>query len=346
MPTPSVEARRAAISDFAFRDIHPRLFFGTASDRYAGWVGQVYPDGAWADRAKKRTKRLGGRSFEEHTLPVGSTRDYFRHFSVVELDFTFYRPLLDAAGERTSNHFVLDQYAEAAPDDALFLLKAPQAYSARILRKGRGYEENGEYLDADAFLARFYEPALEILGDRLWGVLFEQEYQRVAESPEPGAFVAELDGFFRRVPRGVPLHLEVRSEHLLTPAYFDWLAGEGLGHVFSHWTWLPPIKRQWEMAGARFTAPNTVVARLLTPRNVKYADAYALAHPFDRAVAELSETEGARRMVDEAVALAFHAIKEGRTLAVVANNRAWGNAPRLAQAVASRFLDFAAAKEE
>lgn len=346
MHPPSVDQRRAALAGFAFRDIHPRLLFGTASDRYAGWVGQVYPEEGWAGRATKRTKKLGGRAFEEYTLPVVSVRDYFGHFSVVELDFTFYRPLLDDAGERTSNHFVLSQYAEEAPDHARFLVKAPQSYSARVLRKGRGYVENDRYLDVGAFLTRFYEPALDILGDRLWGILFEQEYQRVSESPEPEAFVAELDGFFREVPRGVPLHLEVRSEHLLTPVYFDWLAREGLGHAISHWTWLPTIKRQWHLAGARFTAPGTAVVRLLTPLRMKYADAYALAHPFDRAVAELAETPAAQRMVDETVALAFHAIKTERSLAVIANNRAWGNAPQLAQSIASRFLDFADAKKE
>lgn len=30
------------IPQFKFRDLHPRVFLGTVSDRYAGWSGQIY----------------------------------------------------------------------------------------------------------------------------------------------------------------------------------------------------------------------------------------------------------------------------------------------------------------
>lgn len=74
---------------------------------------------------------------------------------------------------------------------------------------------------------------------------------------------------------------------------------------------------------------------------MKYADAYALAHPFDPPVPALAETEQAQRLADEAVALAFRAIEAGRLLALILNNRAWGSAPELAREVASSFLDLA-----
>ena len=64
----------------------------------------------------------------------------------------------------------------------------------------------------------------------------------------------------------------------MVPPYFAWLEDRGLGFVFSHWTWLPPLRKQWELCGSRFTAANRhVVARLLTPLHLKYADAYAQA---------------------------------------------------------------------
>jgi hypothetical protein len=40
------------------------------------------------------------------------------------------------------------------------------------------------------------------------------------------------------------------------------------------------------------TADEEAVCRLLTPRDVKYADAYAEAHPLDAPVPSLSETPG------------------------------------------------------
>ncbi len=351
MPDASADAprtpdeRRTDLARYDFRHVHPRLAFGTASDRYAGWIGQVYPE-RWRTEVQTKKKKLGGQTFEDRQLPIASVVDYFAHFSVLEIDFTFYRPLLEGDGEPGSNYFVLQQYAEHTPANARFLLKAPQAFAARTLRRGgKGgprYEENPTYLDAGSYTQQFLDPAVELLGDRLRGILFEQEYTRVAESPDPEAFVANLDGFFRDVPDEVQTHLEVRSPHLIVPAYVDWLEARGLGFVFSHWQYLPSIKEQWERTGGRLTAADgNVVLRLLSPRGMPYAESFAAAYPFEGPAPELAETKQARQMIDEATALAYRTIESGRTLNVIASNRAWGNSPALAQAVAARFLDFA-----
>jgi uncharacterized protein YecE (DUF72 family) len=337
------------LAAYDFRGFHPRVRFGTASDRYGGWLGQIYSEDRWASEIKTRRKKLGRQSFEERVLPVECVAEYFDHFETLELDFTFYRPLLEGDGRASSNLFVLGRYAEHAPETARFILKAPQAYTARVLRRGGAgrpaYEDNPTYLDVDAYVSQFLDPARDLLGERLAGVLFEQEYGRVRESPPPEAFIGELDAFFGTVdarcaePR-IQTHLEVRSPHLLVQPYFDWLDARGLGFCFSHWTWLPSIKQQWELAGGRFTAANrNVVLRLLTPRKMRYEEAYATAHPFDRPVPELSETRGAREMVDESAALVLRTIEAECTVDVIVNNRAWGNGPALAQAVARRIGD-------
>ena len=343
---PAVDDRRAAAAGYDFRSVHPLLGFGTASDRYAAWIGQVYPEERWAPEVKTRTKRLGGKSFEERLLPVASVGDYFEHFTVLELDFTFYRPLIEKDGSEGPSLRNLRLYAEHAPDHARFLLKAPQAFAARIVRQGSkgnvSFEENPDYLDAAGYRERFLEPAREALGSRLAGVIFEQEYGRVAETPPPDAFVAELARFFDDVPDAVPTHLEVRSGHLVVPAYTDWLRERGLGLCFSHWTWLPTLREQWRWAGERFTEKHgTAVLRLLNPREMKYAAAFAQAYPFTAPVPALSETPQARQMVNEAAALQHQAVAQGVRLDVIANNRAWGNSPALAQTLAHRFLDFA-----
>lgn len=343
MASSVLQETREQVAHFDFRTVTPHVRFGTASDRYAGWVGQIYPE-RLADQASARTRKLGGQTFEERTLPIASVADYFTHFGTLELDFTFYRPLRDEDGEPTRNFFVLGTYADHAPDHASFFLKAPRQYFARRLRRSRGgqvhYIDNPDFLDAEAYVARFHEPAQEVLGDRLDGVLFQQEYQRVAESPSPEDNVDALDGFFDRLPAGVQAHLELRSEHLLTDAYFDWLSERGLGYVFSHWTWLPQIREQWAMCGRRFTAADgNVVARLLTPRDMKYAQAYAIAHPFDAPAPEIADTREARDMVLDATALVFQAEAKNALLNLIVNNRAWGNAPDLARTIARRVLD-------
>jgi hypothetical protein len=94
------------------------------------------------------------------------------------------------------------------------------------------------------------------------------------------------------------------------------------------------------MCGERLTAANDqVVARLLTPRNTKYADAYAMAYPFDERKPELADTDQARDMVLDATALTYRAQAENALLNIVANNRAWGNAPDLARTIGHRILD-------
>lgn len=341
------------VAAYDFRDLTPAVRFGTASDRYAGWIGQIYPE-RYATDFSSRKRTLGGNVYEERTLPVASVADYFEHFDVLELDFPFYRPLLEKDGEPSTNLRALEHYAAHAPETARFLLKAPQQVSARLIRAGSGYEANGTYLDADLYLDRFLEPAAELLQERLAGVVFEQEYQR-SGSVEPEEHLAGLQDFFERLALEgadfVPTHLEIRSPHLLTPEHFAFLRARGLGHVYSHWTWLPMIREQWKMGGAAPVAAlgedgvPQFVARLLTPRGMKYADAYASAYPFDKPAPALSETPEARAMVLDAVALAIQAERHGATLNLVLNNRAWGNSPSLAQAIGERLLAERAKRE-
>ncbi|WP_412068051.1 DUF72 domain-containing protein [Rubrivirga sp. IMCC43871] len=340
-----VADRRAEADRFDLRRIHPVLRFGSASDRYAAWIDQIYPRDVWAGEVTTRKKSIGGQPFEERLLPVASVEDYFQHFGVLEIDFTFYRPLLEADGKPSSNLFTLEHYADAAPANARFVLKAPQQFLARKLRRkvdGRfQYVENPDFLDAEAFTTRFLIPAQRKLGVKLAGIILEQAYERAAESPPPEAFVAEWDRFISEVPEA-PYHLEVRSAHQLSPAYLEWLANRDLGFCFSQWQWLPPLIDQWALAGKRFTsASGEAIVRLVQPRDMDYATSWRLAYPFDGPAAGLSDTAAARRMIDETTALMHQAAEAGVVLNVIGNNRAWGNTPDLARTLAHRFLDFA-----
>lgn len=81
-------------------------------------------------------------------------------------------------------------------------------------------------------------------------------------------------------------------------------------------------------AGERlYTAEGEAVVRLLTPLDVRYADAYALGYPFDKPVPALAESAGARRMIEETVELARKAMEAEARLNVIANNWAYGNVP-------------------
>ncbi|MEM1117023.1 MAG: DUF72 domain-containing protein [Bacteroidota bacterium] len=347
--TRPVADRRAEADRFDLRRIHPVLRFGSMSDRYAAWLDQIYPRDVWAGEVTSRKKSVGGQSYDERLLPTASVDDYFQHFGVLEIDFTYYRPLIEATGKPSQNLFTLEHYADASPANARFLLKAPQQFVARRLRRkvdGRlAYVDNLDFLDAEAFTSRFVVPAQKKLGVKLAGIIVEQPYERARESPPPEQFVAEWDRFLADVPNDAAYHLEVRSSHQLSPAYLEWVANAEVGFCFSHWRWLPPIVDQWRLAGERFTsASGEAVIRLVQPRDMDFATSWRLAYPFEGPAAGLSDNREARRMVDETTALMYQAVEAGVVLNVIGNNRAWGNTPDLGRTLAHRFLDFAERK--
>ena len=159
-----------------FRGLHQNILIGTASDRYAGWIGQIYSEGRYEKGITRRSHKVGDKAFNEETLPVESVTEYFEHFPILEIDYTFYRPLLDSSGNPTQNFHVLKSYRQHMKKGDLVLLKAPQIVIARKLRRGGAFVENENYLNAAIFTKQFYQPAVEILGPCLNGIIFEQEY--------------------------------------------------------------------------------------------------------------------------------------------------------------------------
>jgi uncharacterized protein YecE (DUF72 family) len=320
--------------EFDFRNLAPGIELGTASDRYAGWLGQIYTPGKYEGKISGRKRRLGGKVFEEKVLPVESVREYFRHFPVLEIDFTFYRLLLDPSGNPTDNFRVLQSYVRHLERGDRVVLKVPQVVFARRLFRGGAFVPNTDYLDPEIFRVHFYEPALSLLGDSLTGLIFEQEYQKAKERQDPEVLAGELRGFFGTIPRDHRYHLELRTEKYLSTALFQVLEEFGVGQVLSHWTWLPSLKEQYRRSGGRFfNSDRHRLIRLLTPRHVRYEEAYAAAYPFD----SFQEKMISPGMIEDTVSITRDVLdREGR-VTVIVNNRAAGNAPLLARTIVDRF---------
>ena len=141
------------IEKFQFRNLHPKISIGTASDRYAGWIGQIYSKGRYENKIKSRSKKLAGKSFQEDVLPVESVEEYFQHFSFLEMDFTFYRLLLNGDLQPTTNYHVLSTYKKYLTKNDKIILKVPQViFAKKLLRSGK-FIENKDYLAAPNFKA-------------------------------------------------------------------------------------------------------------------------------------------------------------------------------------------------
>ena len=320
---------------FHFRNIHPNIYLGTTSDRYAGWIGQIYSKERYVGRINRRTNVIGGKKFIEEVLPVDSVEEYFEHFRVLEIDYTFYRPLTEPDGTPTQNYRLLSNYRQYIKDGDRLILKVPQIISAQKFHRGKDYIPNEDYLNPEIFTNQFYKPALEILGDTLTGLLFEQEYQKFKDKLPEDQLAESLDTFFRAIPKDRRYHIELRTESYLTPAVFGVLEEHGVGQVLSHWTWLPPLRRQFAKAGSKvFNSGRELIIRLNTPINMRYEVAYAKAHPFNKLIEEMLQP----KMIEETVKLMHNGIEMGAKVNVLVNNRAGGNAPLITQMIAEEFL--------
>jgi hypothetical protein len=318
---------------FLFRGIYPGLSIGTASDRYAGWIGQIYT----VDRYKttSRTKKVGGRPFKEEVLPVESVEEYFLHFDILELDFTFYSFLLDDSGSPTRTYHTLRAYKDRLKQGDRLILKAPQVVFAQRFWRNRAFVSNPDYLNADLFAKCFYKPACDMLGDSLSGIVFEQEYQRKKEREKPRAFADKIDGFFNSIPEDHRYHIEVRTEAYLEAPFLDVIDKHGIGQVLSHWTWLPPLWKQYHKGGRRFyNRGKDCIVRLMTPHGVRYEEAYKQAFPFDGLVEGMMSPG----MIEDAVLVSKEALREDVRINMIVNNRAGGNAPLIARRFAESFL--------
>jgi hypothetical protein len=56
---------------FLFRNLHLNLLIGMASDRYAGWMGQIDSEERYKGQITRGTHTVAGKTFVEEVLPVG-----------------------------------------------------------------------------------------------------------------------------------------------------------------------------------------------------------------------------------------------------------------------------------
>lgn len=324
------------IDKFRFRNLHPKISIGTASDRYAGWIGQIYSKGRYENKIKSRSKKLSGKSFQEDVLPVESVEEYFQHFSFLEVDFTFYRVLLDGDSQPTTNYHVLSTYKKYLTENDKIILKVPQVIFAKKLWRSGKFIENSDYHNTDVFIDQFYKPALDISGNSIKGFIFEQEYHVKKERLSPSKNAEALDIFFDNIPQDDRYHIELRTASYLSKQYFKVLEKYGVGQVLSHWTWLPPLSKQINYSnGEFFNSGNQCIIRLMTPRDMRYEECYKKAYPFDKKIEGMISPQ----MIDDTVEITRFAIDQDIHMNITINNRAGGNAPIIAQEIAKRFIE-------
>jgi uncharacterized protein YecE (DUF72 family) len=289
-----------------------RVFIGTSSWKYAGWRGMLYDETRYIWRGKVAESR-----FEKNCLA-----EYAEVFKTVCVDaayYTFPRPESLAA------------LASQVPPDFQFGFKVTDEITVKrfpnLPRFGhRAGTANEHFLNAEVFERGFLQPC-ESIRSQVGLLMFEFSRFYPTDYEHGRDFVAALDSFLAKLPKGWPYGIEMRNKHGLQPEYFDCLARHHVTHVLNSWTQMPPVHEQMALPGSR-TNPDLVAARFLLKPGRKYEEAVKSFQPYDQT----------KEVDEEARKAGASLIQEGKKTAkrktfIFVNNRLEGNALQTIQAM-------------
>ncbi len=257
---------------FSRDDIKPRLaglatngiFVGTSSWKYPGWNSLLYDVARYEYRGKFAKTR-----FERNCLS-----EYAEVFKTVCVDAAYYAfpsvKYLEGLAAQVPTDF---QFAFKITDD-ITLKKFPNQQRFG----GKAGMANPNFLSAEAFERSFLKPC-EAIRPHVGVLMFEFSRFYSTDFAHGRDFVAALDAFLEKLPKGWPYGVEMRNKTWLTPEYFECLARHEVTHVYNSWTEMPPINEQMAMAGSE-TNPGLVAARFLLKSGRKYEEAVKAFQPY------------------------------------------------------------------
>jgi len=282
------------------------VFIGTSSWKYEGWFGQLYTPARYQYRGKVAKTR-----FQRECLG-----EYAEVFKTVCVDAAYYDfPRRD----------YLTGLADQVPDDFHFGLKVTDALTIKKFPKldrfgAKAGQPNQDFLNADLFGTAFLKPC-EQIRQKVGVLMFEFSRFWSSDYEHGRQFVADLDTFLGKLPKGWPYAVEMRNKHWLRGEYFGCLARHDVTHIFNSWDAMPPVSEQMALPGSR-TNPELVAARFLLKPGRKYEDAVKAFQPYDKT----------QEVNEEARAAGAGLIVEGerhqprRRTFIYVNNRLEGNA--------------------
>lgn len=287
----------------------PGLRFGTSSWAFPGWAGIVYAPASDA------------RALARHGLA-----EYSRHplMRTVGIDRTYYAPLTVDEWAR---------YAGQLPSGFPCCAKAPASVMDPMVRTGRGtpWLPNPDFLSVDRLVEELLEPCAAAFAGHAGPFILESPPTPGGFPVEPSEFAARLDAMLERLAGTFRFAVEIRDRRLLTPEYARVLRRHGASHVYNYWSAMPLPGAQ--VATVPLDTAAFVVLRLLMRPGTRYEDQRELFRPFDRIV------QPDERLREEVDLLSRGALRKGREVFVLVNNKAEGSAPLTIRALARRIAD-------
>ena len=283
------------------------VFIGTSSWKYPGWLDVIYERDRYIWRGRYSEAR-----FERNCLA-----EYAEVFPTVSVDASYYQFFKPET---------LTELAAQVPADFQFAFKVCADITLKSFPQQPRYGHragtaNPHFLDAELFahavLARH-----EAIRSKTGLFMFEFSRFHPGEFARGAEFVAALDDFFGRLPRGWPYGVELRNRQWLQPDYFSMLARHGVTHIFNAWTDMPTPTEQMELPGS-VTNPGCLAARFLLRPGRSYEQAVRQFSPYQ----EIRDPNVEGRAT--AAALVRRGLRSGGKTKVTlfVNNRYEGHSP-------------------
>src|SRR4029077_1092580 len=179
----------------------------------------------------------------------------------------------------------LQGLADQVPSDFRFGFKVTDEITTRkfpnLDRFGaKAGQPNQDFLNADLFATAFLKPCEEVR-QKVGVLMFEFSRFYPTDYEHGRDFVADLDSFLGKLPKGWPYAIEMRNKYLLRDQYFGCLARHGVTHVFNSWDAMLPVSEQMTLPGSR-TNPELIAARFLLKPGRKYDEAVKTFQPYDK----------------------------------------------------------------
>jgi uncharacterized protein YecE (DUF72 family) len=182
-----------------------KLFLGTSSWKYEGWLGQIYSGERYLVRGRFSVKR-----FEQECLA-----EYAETFPIVCGDFSFYQFPTAASWKKLFNQ---------VPPPFQFAFKVPEEITLPFfpglprygIRAGQG---NPNFLSAEMMQTQFLD-LLRPYADRVALLVFEFGAAIGRAFDGVNGFAEALSQFFASLPRTFRYAVEIRQAQFLEPEYF------------------------------------------------------------------------------------------------------------------------------
>jgi uncharacterized protein YecE (DUF72 family) len=282
------------------------VYVGTSSWKYPGWLGTLYDRARYEYRGKFAQTRFNRDCLAEYA-------EVFKTVCVDAAYYTFPRPQY------------LEGMAKQVPDDFLFGFKVTDTITIKkfpnLDRFGAlAGKSNPNFLNAERFESEFLRPC-DTIRPKVGLLMFEFSRFWPADYQHGKDFVADLDGFLGKLPRGWPYGIEMRNRAWLKPEYFECLERHQVAHVFNSWDAMPPVSEQMGLPGSR-TNPALVAARFLLKPGRKYEEAVKTFEPYDT----IKEENPEARAAGKALIAEGKGTTQKRKTFIYVNNRLEGNA--------------------